>query len=245
MKVTVECDAKISDKCKGVYITEYRNAKLCLSNNDNKIVCRSCSNVMKGKAKEISEEQKAINRNKYYEENKEKLLAYRREMNKTERYKEHYRKYARNNREEINARRREKYKDEEYREHKLAINRESYHRNSEEFMKKYKYRLQNDIQFALTRRLRSRLSNIMRRKHKTGSFIKDLGCSIDEFKVHIENQFVEGMSWENRDEWHLDHIIPLASFDLTNRQEFLQACHYTNIQPLWATENLSKGVKIL
>lgn len=53
------------------------------------------------------------------------------------------------------------------------------------------------------------------------------------------------MSWYNYGEWHLDHIIPLVSFDLTNRWQFARACHYTNYQPLWWWDNISKGAKIV
>lgn len=78
--------------------------------------------------------------------------------------------------------------------------------------------------------------------------IKYLGCTIDEFKQHIEAQFVEGMSWENHGRgercWHLDHIKPLAKLkDLTNINTLREICHYTNYQPLWEKDNLSKQDK--
>jgi hypothetical protein len=66
-----------------------------------------------------------------------------------------------------------------------------------------------------------------------------LGCSYDEFKVHIEKQFLEGMTWANHGKWHLDHIIPV-SYGL-NESEVIALNHYTNFQPLWATDNMSKG----
>ena len=74
-----------------------------------------------------------------------------------------------------------------------------------------------------------------------------LGCSIAEFVKHIESQFVEGMSWENYtfDTWHIDHIIPLSSFDLLDNAQLRLACHYKNMRPLWAAENLAKGKKVL
>lgn len=72
-----------------------------------------------------------------------------------------------------------------------------------------------------------------------------LGCTLDQFKRHIENLWLDGMSWENYGKlgWHLDHIIPCASFDLTDPQQQKKCFHYSNIQPLWAIDNWSKGCK--
>jgi hypothetical protein len=70
-----------------------------------------------------------------------------------------------------------------------------------------------------------------------------LGCSIPELMVHIEARFTDGMSWDNYGAWHLDHIKPLILFDLTVREHFLKAAHYTNLQPLWAADNISKHAK--
>ena len=72
---------------------------------------------------------------------------------------------------------------------------------------------------------------------------KLLGCSYEEVREHLSKQFTEGMSWDNYGEWHIDHIIPLAS--ATTEEEVLKLYHYTNLQPLWAKDNLSKGCKIL
>ncbi len=78
---------------------------------------------------------------------------------------------------------------------------------------------------------------------KIGSAVRDLGCSVSELMAHLEIKFQPGMTWENWGSWHIDHIKPLASFDLTNREQFLIACHYTNLQPLWASDNLAKGAR--
>lgn len=69
-----------------------------------------------------------------------------------------------------------------------------------------------------------------------------LGCSFIEFKNHIESLFIENMSWENRNEWHIDHIIPLAFAE--NEKELLLINHYTNLQPLWAFDNQLKSDNI-
>jgi hypothetical protein len=70
-----------------------------------------------------------------------------------------------------------------------------------------------------------------------------LGCSYEDFKLHIEAQFVSGMSWENRSEWHLDHIIPVSS--AINEDDLIRLNHYTNFQPLWAVDNLKKSNKLI
>lgn len=102
-----------------------------------------------------------------------------------------------------------------------------------------------DLNFLLARRLRTRMRLAIKDGSKKGSAIKDLGCSLDFFKEYIEKQFKPGMTWENwtYSGWHLDHIKPLCSFDLTDRQQFLEAVNYKNLQPLWARENIIKNGK--
>jgi len=111
--------------------------------------------------------------------------------------------------------------------------------------KNQKDREKIDILFKLKRRLRHRLYSAVKNNQKTGSAIKDLGCSIEELRNYLESKWQEGMTWENygRDGWHIDHKIPLASFDLSDSEQFAKACHYTNLQPLWAKDNLTKGDK--
>ena len=72
-----------------------------------------------------------------------------------------------------------------------------------------------------------------------------LGCSLEDFKKYLESKFKPGMNWSNYklDGWHVDHIKPVASFDLTNEEDFKKCFHYTNLQPLWAQENLKKRDK--
>jgi len=106
-------------------------------------------------------------------------------------------------------------------------------------------RCKADVRFRLRRNLRERLRQAIKGNFKTGSAVADLGCSIPELKLHLENQFQPGMSWENYGEWHIDHIRPLASFDLADREQFLQACHFSNLQPLWEEDNRKKADKYL
>ena len=75
---------------------------------------------------------------------------------------------------------------------------------------------------------------------KSKKSIEYLGCSIDDFKEHIELQFQEGMTWENHGEWHIDHIIPLK-YENPTLEETIERLHWKNTQPLWATDNIAKG----
>ena len=110
---------------------------------------------------------------------------------------------------------------------------------------KYKERYQSDIAFRISKNLRNRLCLALQRNYKSGSAVSDLGCSIDDLKKYLESKFIDGMSWDNygRNGWHIDHIKPLINFDLTNKEELIKACHYSNLQPLWARDNISKGAK--
>ena len=92
--------------------------------------------------------------------------------------------------------------------------------------------------------MRVRLVRAVNKDSKIGSAIRDLGCSIEEFKIYIEKQFRDGMSWSNWGSvFELDHIKPLCSFDLTDRAQFLEAAHFTNFQPLLIEEHKRKSAE--
>lgn len=119
-------------------------------------------------------------------------------------------------------------------------NPEAHRKSAREYTRR---RRQRDPNFRIACTLRSRLGRFTKGMPVAGSTVRDLGTSLPEFKKYIESLFKPGMTWENwgRDGWHLDHIKPLASFDLTDREQFLEACHYINLQPLWAEDNMRKG----
>ncbi len=119
--------------------------------------------------------------------------------------------------------------------------RENREKNQERERKRYK----EDTHFRISIVLRKRLYMALRKNAKKGSAIKLLGCSIEEFMKYFETLFQDGMSWENHGKWHIDHIIPLAAFDLEDPVQLANACHYTNLQPLWAKDNIIKSDKIL
>jgi hypothetical protein len=98
----------------------------------------------------------------------------------------------------------------------------------------------------LATRLRVRISNLLRGKPKTGSAVRDLGCTVAELIVHLESQFAPLMTWANYgSEWEIDHIRELASFDLVDTAQFRQAAHYTNLQPLFRADHIEKTRKQL
>jgi len=99
--------------------------------------------------------------------------------------------------------------------------------------------------YRLRSRLRNRLRDAVRGNAKSGSAVRDLGCSIEELKSHIERQWVGCMSWENWGSgpgtWQIDHVYPLAQTDLTDRAQLLAVCNWRNLQPLWFEDNVRKG----
>lgn len=106
-------------------------------------------------------------------------------------------------------------------------------------------RLSADPGIRIKEALRSRLTEVVTRAglRKAGRTFDLLGCSLVEFRAHIESQFLTGMTWENRGKfgWHIDHKRPCASFDLTDPEQQKICFHHTNLQPLWYGDNLSKG----
>lgn len=135
-------------------------------------------------------------------------------------------------------------------EHKKELNEKGrIVRQSLEFKAKrndyLKNKYDNDIQHHLRVILRNRLNDALGNEFKSGSAVRDLGCTIPELKFYLEGMFKAGMNWESWGEWHIDHIIPLSWFDLSDRNQLLKACNYSNLQPLWAKDNLKKNNKFI
>jgi len=206
---------------------------------------------------------------RYHIKNKKRLLLkakkYRKENCEilTDKSKERYKKYGKEYRLKNIERARKSAKEwarKDRKEHpekyktvwnnKIKEYQRSYREeNKEEIAKKrnkrIKERLKNDIQFKLKWLFRGRISSAIKKNCASKAYktIELLGCSIEQAKNHIEKQFTEGMSWDNHGEWEIDHIKPIALFDLTIPKEQKMAFHYTNIQPLIKDKNRSKGSK--
>ena len=141
-----------------------------------------------------------------------------------------------NNKDRIVDSRRE-YQANYYKTHKKDILINNY--------KNIKTRSSTNSLFLLTKNIRCLITNSITRQGytKKSKTYNILGCSFEEFKEHIEKQFLEGMSWENRNLWHLDHIYPVSK--AIDEHHLIELNHYTNFQPLWAEDNIKKGNKLL
>jgi hypothetical protein len=111
------------------------------------------------------------------------------------------------------------------------------------YMRKYRKILNNKIKT----NLRYRVWSVLKGVSKSKSTMQLVGCSIKFLIKYLELRFMKDMSWHNYGlyGWHIDHIIPCASFDLSKPEEQRKCFHYTNLQPLWAFDNLSKNDKII
>lgn len=161
-----------------------------------------------------NKEKISIGKSKHYYENKEHYISYQRTYKETfpDIVKERKREYYQKTKQEVNI--------------------------------KIKKRKEKDSLFKFSCNVRTLITGSFSRQ---GGFKKNskteqlLGCSITELRAHLAKQFLPGMSLENHGEWHIDHIIPLAS--AKTQAEIEALCHYTNLQPLWAKDNMKKGAR--
>lgn len=102
-----------------------------------------------------------------------------------------------------------------------------------------------NIEYRIKVVYRSRIRQAIKKGFKSGKTLELLGVKDMQIVIlHLQKSFQEGMSWDNYGEWHIDHIVPCASFDLTKQSEQKKCFHYTNLQPLWAKDNMSKGCRL-
>lgn len=174
---------------------------------------------------------KEINKLRYYK-NKERLL-------------EEKRIYSQKNKDIIKIRNRNQYS--KNKEKRIEYQKNYYKNNKEILRPKIAARAIKKYHSDIFYKIKSNLSIRMRKFFKkNGSRTVDfIGCSIDELKCHLESKFQDGMSWDNYGlhGWHVDHIRPCTSFDLSKKEEQQKCFHYTNLQPLWAIDNIKKSNK--
>jgi hypothetical protein len=245
---------KKCNKCKvEKELTEF--GKMKASKDGLRSECKSCRNERAKEYREKNREYLKEYAKEWHKKNKERKKEYY-QQNK-ERFKERRKKYYQGNKERLNE-----YKKEWYQKNKERIKEKGkkYRERNKELIKerKKKYREQNrglinerarerfktDSLYKMSTNLRSRTYKAFKRKcySKNSKTQKMLGVDWEVAKQHIEKQFKKGMNWDNYGEWHIDHIIPLASAN--TEEELKKLCHYSNLQPLWAEDNLSKSDSI-
>ena len=182
---------------------------------------------------------KCSNRSRnYYLKNRERLL----EKNKA---------YQRNNKEQIKLQLQKYYADPEIYKRVREKDRAYSRRRAHEIKLGIRPKPIITIQDKIKHNLRNRLLFLLKKSNvkKSVSSLDLLGCTIEEFKQHIESQFISDMSWDNHgiykvdgeSVWHFDHIIPCSAFNLEDLNQQKKCFHYTNLRPLWGLENIKKG----
>lgn len=176
--------------------------------------CKSCRKLYRESRKDIMK----VYHQEYYKEHKEE-------------YDKRSNEWRKNNKERV----------AELASLSFKRNREKSYKYKKEYYNKHK----DDIIYKLVYRVRNRTKNAIRAKkfYKNFKYPDYIGCSREELKLHIEKQFTEGMTWEKffSGEIHIDHIIPIGKAE--SPEEVFKLSHYTNLQPLWAKDNLKKGAK--
>jgi hypothetical protein len=140
--------------------------------------------------------------------------------------------------------------EKDIRKNRYIKNKIRYNKQSAKYQRqKYKTNPGYNIRMRLSSRIRDALRYVnVTKRNRTVDY---LGIDIPEFKIHLEKQFYvnsktgEMMSWKNMPKWHIDHIIPCYSYDLTNVDAQKQCFNYKNLRPMWAEENLKKGNKFI
>ena len=208
---------KVCSKCDKTKSEKEFN-RLSASKDGLQAWCRECGNLYK---------------RVYYKKNREKLLDYAKDYNEenSKMRKEYMQEWRKTNAKHVR----------EYNQQWIDNNKEHVKKRYNKYRKK---RYREDIQFKLAYNLRSRLRTALKGKRKDKQTLYYLDCSVEYLINYLKERFESGMSWENYGKkWHIDHIVPLSSFDLTKKEQIEKACHYTNLQPLWAEDNFKKGNK--
>jgi len=130
-------------------------------------------------------------------------------------------------------------------EHLLKTQREWRKNNRAWINERQSYKRKNNINIRLIENLRSRVRSAIKNNRKCTKTTELIGCTTEELITHIEKQFQPDMTWDNYGKWHIDHIVPCALFDQSDPEEQKKCFHFSNMRPMWAFDNISKGCKLL
>lgn len=222
-------------ECRKAYMREYRQRPEVKKHNQSYFAERYSDQEYR-KAQYLNAQkperkaQKAKYKTRYRAANKERLAAYMREYIKDERVKQL----------RYEANRRSEQKNQEQR----AARRKT--ENYREWMREWNKGRRQQPNINLCHRMSTRISRGLRDGKQGRSWTEFVNYSIEELIGHLEGLFHSGMSWENKGEWHIDHIRPIASFNFTSPTDpdFKKCWSLENLRPLWATDNLRKGAKM-
>lgn len=184
------------------------------------------------KYRELHKEELAIIAKEYYATNKEKIQEYKKNyyLKNKEKELQRVKAYYQNNKEKV-----KKYQQKYNKINKVKV--------SQRALRNQRNKLKTNINFRLVRNLRKRIWDAMKLNYKSKETMALLGCNIDFLRLYLQSKFQPGMSFSNYGKWHIDHITPCVRFDLSKESEQKICFHYTNLQPLWAEDNESKGAK--
>jgi len=214
---------KICSKCKTTKLL----IEFCKDKNrkDNLSTwCKSCCKLSKKLHTQNTRKERSIKAKKYYQKNRKEILKKCKQYRKL--HKEKSKKYKKEHQEEL----------KQY--------CKNYNRlNKKRFATDRKQRRYMDIKFKIGCNLRTRIWHAVKNNSKSKPTMKLIGCAIEQLKQHLEIQFTENMTWNNYGKWHIDHIKPCCSFDLSKPREQHKCFNYKNLQPLWAKDNRVKSGK--
>ena len=188
-----------------------------------------------------NKERKTQKSKERYLKNKEVISKKRKEnylVNK-EKVKQQSREWYLKNKEKRNKKSKE-WVSKNKEKHKQLLKR-WFSENREYIRKKNRERRRTDSTFRMVSNIRRRILSALKGRNKSSNTMKLLGADIEQVWKHLESTFKPGMTRENHGLWHIDHIIPCASFELSKPEAHAKCFHCTNLQALWAHENLSKG----
>ena len=184
----------------------------------------------------------------YYLQNKEKIQKRTKECYKEnkEQINKRHKKYRYINKEKIKKQQKD-WRDKN--KEKIAKRMKRWNKENKIKIRKWtreyqKNRKKKNINFKISSNLRTRINIAIRKSDKSLSTMFLIGCEIDYLMFHIQEQFTHGMNWNNYGQWHIDHKLPCASYNLNIPSEQQKCFNYTNLQPLWAIDNIRKSDKI-
>ena len=232
-------ETKVCNKCcQEKNISSF--GKLKSSKDGYRYFCKECRKTIE---KDYDSEKALLRKKKWRDNNKDKIKKHYYEVKDS--ILEYQKKYRKENLDKVKESKKKYY--EENKE-LIKIKHKTYRTENKGKRNGYeKWKKKNNVFYVLLTGMRSRLSVYLKKLDitKNNKTFDIVGCSPQSLKEHLEKQFVDGMTWENYGlyGWHIDHIIPLSS--AKNEDELYKLCHYENLQPLWAEDNLKKSNKII